>query len=114
MRTKKKPFGAVLLLIASTIFCSSSTAITADKIKFQLDWIIEGKYVPFFVARDKGFFKKNGSALTLLEAKARDTSPPMVTAVRPVHCKGASWPASHVISKAARNRASGLCLTCNG
>jgi NitT/TauT family transport system substrate-binding protein len=32
----------------------------AEKVTFLLDWIIYGKHAPFFVAKDKGFFKKAG------------------------------------------------------
>jgi len=114
MRTKKKPFGAVLLLIASTIFCSSSTAITADKIKFQLDWIIEGKYVPFFVARDKGFFKKNGLDVTLIEGKGSGNSATFVDAGQAEYSYGDLLTALQVMSKGGKNRAIGVGMTFNG
>src|SRR6266704_3009448 len=114
MRTKKKPFGAVLLLIASTIFCSSSTAVAADKIKFQLDWIIEGKYVPFFVARDKGFFKKNGLDVTLIEGKGSGNSATFVDAGQAEYSYGDLLTALQVMSKGGKNRAIGVGMTFNG
>src|SRR5437763_14821695 len=114
MRTKKKPFGAVLLLIASTIFCSSSTAITADKIKFQLDWIIEGKYVPFFVARDKGFFIKNGLGVTLIEGKGSGNSATFVDAGQADYSYGDLLPTLHAMSKGGENRGIGVGLGFRG
>src|SRR5262245_31786830 len=74
MKTMKLCLGLALLFgvpfLAATIIASEA----ADKIKFQLDWIIEGKHVPFYVARDRGFFEKNGLDVTLLEGKGSANS----------------------------------------
>ena len=59
----------VALVFAFSVLGAIIKSEAADKIKFQLDWIIEGKHVPFFVARDKGFFEKNRLDVTLLEGK---------------------------------------------
>src|SRR5438093_12033372 len=114
MWTIKKSVGAVLLPSASTIFCSSSTAIMSDKIKFQLDWIIEGEYVPFFVARDKGFFKKNDLDVTLIEGKGSGISAPFVAAGQAEYSYGDLLTAIQVMSKGAKNRAIGVGMTFNG
>ena len=35
-------------------------ARAADTVSVQLDWVVRGDHAPFFVARDKGFFRDNG------------------------------------------------------
>ena len=35
-------------------------ARAADTVTVQLDWVVRGDHAPFFVARDKGFFKDGG------------------------------------------------------
>ncbi|HUC99820.1 MAG TPA: ABC transporter substrate-binding protein, partial [Candidatus Polarisedimenticolaceae bacterium] len=80
MKAKMITLGAVLWLSGSIFFPDSSTAAAADTIKVQLDWILEGKHVPFFVARERGFFKKNNLEATLLEGKGSANSATFVDA----------------------------------
>jgi NitT/TauT family transport system substrate-binding protein len=114
MRTKGKTFGALLLLIGSATVYLSSTVIAEEKVKFQLDWIIEGKHVPFFVARDKGFFKKNGLDVTLLEGKGSGNSATFVDAGQADYSYGDLLTALEVISKGGKNRAIGVGMVFNG
>jgi NitT/TauT family transport system substrate-binding protein len=114
MRTKNRTFGAVLLFVGGAIFSLSSIAMAADKIKFQLDWIIEGKHVPFFVARDKGFFKKNDLDVTLLEGKGSGNSATFVDAGQADYSYGDLLTALQVMSKGGKNRAIGVGMTFNG
>lgn len=109
-----KIFGVVLLLIASMICSGNAAAAAADKIKFQLDWIIEGKHVPFFVARDKGFFEKNGLDVTLLEGKGSANSATFVDAGQAEYSYGDLLTAVQVMSKGGKNRAIGVGMTFNG
>ena len=114
MKTKAIAFTAVLLLGWSIFFAKCSTAIAQDKIKFQLDWIIEGKHVPFFVARDRGFFKKNNLEVTLLEGKGSANSATFVDVGQAEYSYGDFLTAVQVISKGGKNRALGIGMAFNG
>jgi NitT/TauT family transport system substrate-binding protein len=114
MKTKMTPVGLAIFFAASLVFAISFTAQAADKIKFQLDWIIEGKHVPFFVARDKGFFEKNGLDVTLLEGKGSGNSATFVDAGQVDYSYGDLLTAIQVMSKGGRNRAIGVGMTFNG
>jgi NitT/TauT family transport system substrate-binding protein len=55
--------GAVLAVVASLI--GTAAGQTTDKITIQLDFTyIRGNYAPFYVGRDKGFFKEEGIEVT--------------------------------------------------
>ena len=112
MKTRMKIFRAVLLLIGSMFFGDRSLA--ADKIRFQLDWIIEGKHAPFFVARDKGFFQKNGLDVTLLEGKGSANSATFIDAGQADYSYGDFLTAIQVMSKGGKNRALGVGMVYNG
>ncbi|RQW29024.1 taurine ABC transporter permease [Rhodobacteraceae bacterium CH30] len=53
---------ALLSLLASTFLFPASAifAAPADKVRFTLDWRIEGPAAPFLLARDKGYFAEEG------------------------------------------------------
>jgi NitT/TauT family transport system substrate-binding protein len=106
--------GALLLFGGSIFFGNRSVAIAADKIRVQLDWIIEGKHVPFFVARDHGFFKKNDLDATLLEGKGSGNSATFVDAGQADYSYGDLLTAIQVMSKGGKNRAIGTGMTFNG
>jgi NitT/TauT family transport system substrate-binding protein len=114
MKTKMITLAAVLWLSGSSFFAGSSTAIAADKIKVQLDWILEGKHVPFFVARDRGFFKKNNLEVALLEGKGSANSATFVDAGQADYSYGDLLTAIQVMSKGAKNRAIGTGMAFNG
>jgi NitT/TauT family transport system substrate-binding protein len=114
MKTAKNRFGLWFSFVAILIFAANWTAEAADKIKFQLDWIIEGKHVPFFVARDKGFFKNNGLDVTLLEGKGSANSATFVDAGQADYSYGDLLTAVRVMSKGGKNRAIGVGMTFNG
>src|SRR5437870_11677238 len=62
---RKKLFVALVALLMS-LACRLAVA---EEIKVQLDWILGGKHVPFFVARDRGYFKGKGLDVRLLEGR---------------------------------------------
>ena len=114
MKAKMITLGAVLWLSGSIFFPDSSTAAAADTIKVQLDWILEGKHVPFFVARERGFFKKNNLEATLLEGKGSANSATFVDAGQADYSYGDLLTAVQVMSKGAKNRAIGIGMAFNG
>ncbi|MGL6071241.1 ABC transporter substrate-binding protein [Craterilacuibacter sp.] len=53
---------SLLSLLASTFLFPASAVIAApsEKVRFTLDWRIEGPAAPFLLARDKGYFAEEG------------------------------------------------------
>jgi NitT/TauT family transport system substrate-binding protein len=111
---KLKIRALALLTIVVFVMGMGSTASAAEKIKFLLDWIIEGKHVPFFVARDKGFFEKNGLDVTLIEGKGSANSATFVDAGQADYSYGDLLTALEVMAKGARTRAIGVGMVFNG
>jgi NitT/TauT family transport system substrate-binding protein len=52
---------ATLMMIAT-----SAPAFALDKVTLRLDWVYGSEHAPIFLARDKGFFAKEGIDVTLL------------------------------------------------
>ena len=44
----------------------SGPAFAIDKVTLRLDWVYGSEHAPIFLARDKGFFAKDGIDVTLL------------------------------------------------
>ena len=42
-----------------------------DKFPFRLNWTLYGEHAPFFVARDKGFYKEEGLDVEIMEEIGR-------------------------------------------
>jgi NitT/TauT family transport system substrate-binding protein len=114
MKTMKRCLGFALVFIFPLLSATIVNLEAADKIKFQLDWIIEGKHVPFYVARDKGFFEKNGLDVTLLEGKGSANSATFVDLGQADYSYGDFLTAVQVMSKGGKNRAIGVGMTFNG
>ena len=67
----------VLPLVAAfatlSAFATSAHAQTLDKFPFRLNWTLYGEHAPFFVARDKGFYKEEGLDVEILEGSGSTT-----------------------------------------
>ncbi len=50
----------------AAIISIAAPAVAADQVSVQLDWVVRGDHAMFFVARDKGYFDKNGIAVTAI------------------------------------------------
>jgi len=107
-------FIAALLFGATMFLGITSNAGAQDKLKFQLDWLIEGKHVPFFVARDRGFFKKNNLDVTLLQGKGSANAATFVDAGQADYSYGDLLTAIQVMSKGGKNRVIGIGMAFNG
>ena len=69
--------GAVMVAaLAATIFSLGMTAqrAAAEEVKMIMDWIYSGKHAPFFVARDKGLWKKAGVDVKILQGRGSGKS----------------------------------------
>jgi NitT/TauT family transport system substrate-binding protein len=114
MKTMKRCVGLALIFAFPLLSATIGKSEAAEKIKFQLDWIIEGKHVPFFVAREKGFFEKNGLDVTLLEGKGSANSATFIDLGQADYSYGDFLTAVQVMSKGGKNRAIGVGMTFNG
>jgi NitT/TauT family transport system substrate-binding protein len=55
------------ILLAGIVFVGiSGPALALDKVTLRLDWVYGSEHAPIFLARDKGFFAKEGIDVTLL------------------------------------------------
>ena len=65
-------------IILSLVAAAMSTALVAPaaaqtKFPFRLNWTLYGEHAPFFVARDKGFYKEEGLDVEILEGSGSTT-----------------------------------------
>jgi NitT/TauT family transport system substrate-binding protein len=100
-------FAALLLSLAP-----QPTA--AEEVKVQLDWILGGKHIPFFVARDKGYFKAKGLEVRLIEGRGSLQPAQLVDAKQADYGYGDLITAIEVIGKGGKNRAIGTGMVFQG
>jgi NitT/TauT family transport system substrate-binding protein len=62
-----------LLAAAAAIAAFGSPAHAQEKFQFRLNWTLYGEHAPFFVARDKGFYKDEGLDVEILEGSGSTT-----------------------------------------
>src|SRR6478736_3896407 len=60
------PPTAILVALAAAI-SSGATAHAADKVTVQLDYVVRGNHAMFFVAKEKGYFDKQGIDVTAIQ-----------------------------------------------
>src|SRR5262245_1123086 len=65
----------VLSLLAAVAALAALVALAAAETKFpfRLNWTLYGEHAPFFVARDKGFYKEEGLELEIQEGSGSTT-----------------------------------------
>ena len=76
MKLRIVTMGVAALVAVVLIFGIGPEAGAADRVSFQMDFFIGGKMAPFFVARDKGFFEKNGLEVKILMGAGQPGAPP--------------------------------------
>ncbi|MBI3001377.1 MAG: ABC transporter substrate-binding protein, partial [Deltaproteobacteria bacterium] len=103
MRFRIAVIGLAGILTAAFILAFGPKVMAADQVKFRMDWIIGGQYVPFYVARDKGFFQKHGLDVTLMEGRGSLQSATMVDAKQVDYSFGDFVTAVQVMSKGGKN-----------
>jgi NitT/TauT family transport system substrate-binding protein len=86
----------------------------AEEVKVQLDWILGGKHVPFFVARDKGYFKAKGLEAKLLEGRGSLQPAQFVDTKQADYGYGDLVTAIEVMGKGGKNRAIGTGMVFQG
>jgi NitT/TauT family transport system substrate-binding protein len=111
---KLKKVSISLTLTALFLLLFGSSALAAEKVRFLLDWLFEGKHVPFFVARDKGFFEKNGLDVTILEGRGSGNAATFIDSGQADFSYGDLMTAVQVMSKNGKNRVIGVGMVFNG
>lgn len=105
MKSRLAVTGIASILAGMFFMVFSPRVMAAEQVKFRMDWIIEGKYVPFYVARDRGFFAKHGLDVALIEGRGSLQSATMVDAKQIEYSYGDFVTAVQVMSKGGKNRA---------
>ena len=108
MRCKIGTVVLTALVTASLILGIGSVAMAAEKVTLQLNWLFLGGHVSFFVARDKGFFKKNGLDVKILKGRGSLKSATFVDVKQVDYGYGDFLTAVRVMSKGGKNRAIGV------
>ncbi len=99
---------------AACLFCLGPQGLSAEEVSIQLDWIIGGKHVPFYVARDKGFFKEKGLEVKLLEGRGSLQPATFVDTKKTDYGYGDLLTAIQVMAKGGKNRGIGVGMVFQG
>lgn len=59
--------GVAAAALAALAVVAGASARAADEVKVQLDWVVRGNHAMFFVAKEKGYFEKNGIVVTTIQ-----------------------------------------------
>ena len=105
---------AVLLLASAALVSPARGAAAMEEIKVQLDWILGGKHVPFFVARDRGHFRGKGLEVRLLEGRGSLQPAQFVDTKQADYGYGDLITAIEVMAKGGKNRAIGTGMVFQG
>ena len=66
-------FTALTALTALAALAVPASAQGLEKFPFRLNWTLYGEHAPFFVARDKGFYKEEGLDVEIAEGSGSTT-----------------------------------------
>jgi NitT/TauT family transport system substrate-binding protein len=107
-------FKSLYAAFAVLVLSLAPRPTAAEEVKVQLDWILGGKHIPFFVARDKGYFKAKGLEVRLLEGRGSLQPAQLVDAKQADYGYGDLITAIEVIGKGGKNRAIGTGMVFQG
>ena len=71
--TTRRLVCSALVLAAMAAFTAPAVAQGLEKFPFRLNWTLYGEHAPFFVARDKGFYKEEGLEVEIMEGSGSTT-----------------------------------------
>jgi NitT/TauT family transport system substrate-binding protein len=71
--------GLLAAVVALVALDAPARAQTPEKFQFRLNWTLYGEHAPFFVARDKGFYKEEGLDVEILEGSGSTTVAQLVS-----------------------------------
>ena len=102
------------LIVATALIFVGPQHPAAEQVTVQLDWIIGGKHVPFYVARDKGFFKDKGLEVKFLAGNGSLQPAQFVDTKQADYGYGDLPTAIQVMGKSGKNRAIGVGMVFQG
>jgi NitT/TauT family transport system substrate-binding protein len=105
---------ALGVLMAVAFILVDRKFVAAEQVTVQLDWIIGGKHVPFYVARDKGLFKEKGLEVKFLAGNGSLQPAQFVDAKQADYGYGDLPTAIQVMAKGGKNRAIGVGMVFQG
>ena len=73
MKSPTKMYALLFAVAAIVALDATAHAQTLEKFQFRLNWTLYGEHAPFFVARDKGFYKEEGLDVEILEGSGSTT-----------------------------------------
>ena len=73
MTTRRLVCSAIAAFTAMAAFAGPAAAQALEKFPFRLNWTLYGEHAPFFVARDKGFYKEEGLEVEIMEGSGSTT-----------------------------------------
>ena len=65
--------GALVWSLLAAVGMSASVEAQTQKFPFRLNWTLYGEHAPFFVARDKGFYRDEGLEVEIQEGSGSTT-----------------------------------------
>ena len=65
--------GALVCSLLAAVGMSASVEAQTQKFPFRLNWTLYGEHAPFFVARDKGFYRDEGLEVEIQEGSGSTT-----------------------------------------
>ena len=83
---------ALALLLGAIGAAAGSAHAEVQNVRIALDWIIQGTHAPFFVAKDRGYFKAKGIAVDTIDAGTGATSTAVKVASGPTSSAGSMCP----------------------
>jgi NitT/TauT family transport system substrate-binding protein len=69
----KQSFSICSLIAVLVLAVSAPVAAQGTKFPFRLNWTLYGEHAPFFVARDKGFYREEGLEVEIQEGSGSTT-----------------------------------------
>jgi NitT/TauT family transport system substrate-binding protein len=106
----RRKIGSILLaglLTATFTFGMSPREAAAEKVTILMDWIFGAKHVGFFVARDKGLFKKGGLDVKILKGRGSGRAASSIDTRQVEYSYGDFATMIRAVSKGAKNVAVG-------
>ncbi len=73
VKSTTKMYALLAAVAAIVALDAPARAQTPEKFQFRLNWTLYGEHAPFFVARDKGFYKEEGLDVEILEGSGSTT-----------------------------------------
>lgn len=104
----------VFIVLCLAIVLVVPKPLRAEQVTVQLDWLVGGEHVAFFVARDGGFFKDKDLEVRLLEGRGSLQSATFVDAKQADFGYGDFLTAIQLIAKGGKNQAIGVGMAFQG